>query len=86
MDNMQKFVRKQQINRAVIAVSALVPEKLEPLTKRSPEIVEEAFRVFTHQASQAGSDSKFLEELRKLTGHDSVEAMVKRFQKLAGIC
>lgn len=86
MDNMQKIVRKQQINRAVKAVVALRPKTPELMTKRSPEVVEEAFRVFTHQASQAGSDSKFLEELRKLTGHDSVEAMVKRFQKLAGIC
>jgi len=83
---MQKIVRKQQINRAVKAVVALRPKTPELMTKRSPEVVEEAFRVFTHQASQAGSDSKFLEELRKLTGHDSVEAMVKRFQKLAGIC
>lgn len=30
-------------------------------------------------------DNEFLEELRKLTGFNSVEEMIERFKKLAGI-
>lgn len=50
-----------------------------------PKIVEEAFRVFAYEASQADPNSKFLEALRQLTGHNSVDEMVTRFRKLAGI-
>ena len=50
-----------------------------------PKIVKEAFRVFAYEASKADPNSKFLEGLRKLTGHDSVDEMVSRFRKLAGI-
>ena len=47
--------------------------------------LQDTFRDFTQQASQADADVRFLEDLRKRTGHPTVAGMVQRFQKLAGI-
>ena len=37
------------------------------------------------KAKNKAEDSDFLEKLRKLTGHETIEKMVKRFKKLAGL-
>ncbi|MEI7729352.1 MAG: hypothetical protein WCO56_07255 [Verrucomicrobiota bacterium] len=74
MDNL-KLEKTRNINRLLKACES----------KSSKLKVEEAFRAFAHEASQAGSDSKFLEELRTLTGHNSVDEMIARFRKLAGL-
>jgi hypothetical protein len=82
MDNLANIQKRQHLERLLKAGK---PKQTTPVGGNDQKIIEESFRVFVSAASQANSDSKFLDELRKLTGHQSVESMVKRFRKLAGI-
>lgn len=84
INNLEKqLIRSQKIERVIKAQIKASPATT-PKSK-SNSVLEEAFRVFVHEASQANSGDQFLECLRELTGQDTVENMVKRFRKLAGI-